>query len=115
MVKRIYTVNEANEIVREIKPILGGIVKAYRYGDPRVIQSQSRWLLRLANRLGIGINVESGVIHFPTLYKGKYNAVLCYKYGEDSVTHWHMGNGGARLRIRDPSLFGPIIQQKSQH
>jgi hypothetical protein len=105
--KHAFTVDEANAVINEIRPILGGLMKAYKDGNLTIIHEQSTWLIKLSRRLGFTINTRLGIVHFPTLYRGSYRAVLCYRYGEPRVMYWHWIDSNIRMRIRDVKLFGP--------
>ncbi|MGC8570960.1 DUF2203 family protein [Caldivirga sp.] len=102
----VFTVDEANVIITEIKPVLGGLMEAYKYGELDIIRKQSRWLIKLSHRLGFNINTRLGIVHFPTLYKGNYDALLCYRFSEPRVMYWHWVDSAVRMRIRDVNLFG---------
>jgi hypothetical protein len=105
--RRAFTVDEANAVINEIRPILGGLMEAYRSGNLATIHEQSMWLIKLSRRLGFMINTRLGIVHFPTLYRGSYRVVLCYRYGEPRVMYWHWIDSHIRMRIRDVKLFGP--------
>lgn len=112
--RHVFTVEEANVIINEIKPIMGGLIKSYRRGEFSNLDYQVKWLIRLANRLGFSINIRLGIVHFPTLYRGNYRAVLCYIYGEPRVMYWHWVDSVVRMRIKDSKLYGPSEGVKNE-
>ncbi len=49
---------------------------------------------------GLGVQVkdlDSGLIDFPTLYRGR-EVLLCFRLGEPGIAHWHEVDAGFRGR-----------------
>ena len=50
--------------------------------------------LREVTSLGCEVkDLESGLIDFPSTHEGR-NVYLCWRLGEDRVTHWHEVDAG---------------------
>jgi len=62
----------------------------------------------LAEIEAIGVSVqdlEEGLLDFPCVMDGK-TVLLCWKLGEDSITHWHEPEDGFAARKPLDSRFG---------
>ncbi|MEO8736024.1 MAG: DUF2203 domain-containing protein [Edaphobacter sp.] len=62
----------------------------------------------LAEIEAIGVQVqdlEEGLLDFPCMMEGK-TVMLCWKLGEDSITHWHESEDGFAARKPLDARFG---------
>ncbi len=121
-----YTVDSANKalpyvrgVVAEIREVyaslqrLGNEHNALPRGDERGRADIKERIREGAQRIGecqeellkIGVEVkdfESGLIDFPAQLEGR-TILLCWKDGEEAVTHWHETNTGFRGRKAIPT------------
>ena len=114
MKKAYYTLQEAREILPDIKPILKELVKCQLklvvrnnvslvYEDPfentkhfvsSAVESnkiQFNYLKLLETLFEKGIFVkdpDTGLIDFFSMHEGR-EIFLCYKYPEETISHWH--------------------------
>jgi hypothetical protein len=68
----------------------------------------------LAEIEAIGVEVqdfEEGLLDFPCMMDGK-TVMLCWKLGEDSITHWHEPEDGFAGRKPLDARFGRIERER---
>jgi hypothetical protein len=68
----------------------------------------------LAEIEAIGVEVqdlEEGLLDFPCVMEGK-KVLLCWKLGEDSITHWHEPEDGFAGRKPLDARFGKTDRQR---
>ncbi len=121
---KFFSVEEANKALPLVKAIVGDIVRQFEVvnelkqrlssvhrdrrrpaNDPyaeETAQSQAELDLeetKLANfideltRLGVELKGPDGLCDFPSLRDGR-EIYLCWRLGENEVTHWHEKNAG---------------------
>ncbi|ABP49903.1 MULTISPECIES: DUF2203 domain-containing protein [Pyrobaculum] len=109
---RYFTLKEANDVVKELRPLLKPVVEAVRRWDSlseaelRELENQIQWLLRAAESEGFIIrDLGNGIVDFPALTKDGQLVYLCWKVDEPEVMFYHGPEGfRGRRRIR-PELF----------
>jgi len=96
---RYFTLEEANEVVREIRPIIKPLVDMARKFDElsererMIFREQLDWLMRTSNEVGFIVrDLEVGLIDFPTLRNGEL-VFLCWQVDEPEVMYWHGPEG----------------------
>ncbi len=135
---KFFSVDEANKALPLVKAIVGDIVRQFEvvnelkqrlasvhrdrkrptndlYAE-ETAQSQNELDLqesKLADfidelsRLGVELKGPDGLCDFPSLRDGR-EVYLCWRYGENEVTHWHEKNAGfAGRQPLDRSLPRP--------
>ena len=114
---RLFTVDEANELLPTLRPLMERIFQDLKFlrqksesliRDERLSPESPELMERLQENESIArvigeikglveeINsygcvskgVEEGLVDFPCLF-GEEAVLLCWRYGEDSVAHWH--------------------------
>ncbi len=135
---KFFSVEEANRALPLVKAIVGDIVRQFQVvnelkqrlssvhrdrkrpaNDPyaeETAQSQAELDLEestLANyidelsRLGVELKGPDGLCDFPSLRDGR-EIYLCWRHGEEQVTHWHEKNAGyAGRQSLDRPVFRP--------
>ena len=129
---RLFTVDEANELLPAIHPLMERISQSLarlrkrsetvirqeginpdspdlmehlkRDGSVAHIVQEVQVLVEEVNSLGcICKGVEEGLVDFPCLLGGEI-VFLCWRYGEDRVEHWHRIEDGfaGRKPLLDP-------------
>ena len=116
--KRYFTLEQANALVRAIRPLLGEILairqailedrprvwpvveKAAGNGGSRFASEMARefqrldTLVREINATGAILrDMNTGLVDFPALREGR-EVYLCWRYGEDVIAYWHEKDGG---------------------
>jgi hypothetical protein len=109
---RFFTVREANEVIRELKPLLLPVVEAVRRWDSLTpkemeeIEKQAEWLLRAAAENGFIIrDFVNGIVDFPARTKDGEVVFLCWKIDEPEVMFYHGPEGFVGRRRITPDLF----------
>ena len=101
---------ELSEIAQRIALLGGSLVPRDRLLQIRARkESAARSLKSIVSRVQeIGCqlkDVESGLVDFPTLYRGE-EVYLCWKLGEPSITSWHhVADGFAGRRPIDSEFL----------
>ncbi len=117
-VKRYYTPVEANRAIAHIEPLVRGLsdrAEVLRGLGPggggtrppvdtlvgpqyfRELMALSEDLQRLKKYGCMLKDLESGIVDFPARLKGR-EVLLCWRLGEDSISHWHEVDAGFRGR-----------------
>jgi len=109
---RLFTVKEANELIKELKPLLLPVVEAARRWDSLTaeeaeeVERQADWLLRAAAENGFIIrDFVNGIVDFPARTKDGEEVFLCWKVDEPEVMFYHGPEGFSGRRRIAPSLF----------
>jgi hypothetical protein len=131
-VPRLFTVNEANSLLPELRPLVQrildhleslrekseAVVRAERLSpsSPELMKSlqrneaiarlihEVRCLVDEINAYGcVCKGIEEGLVDFPCLLGGEI-VFLCWRFGEESVGHWHKVDDG--FAGRKPLLDG---------
>jgi len=109
---RLFTVREANEVIKELRPLLRPVVEAARRWDsltPEEMQEMERqadWLLRAAAENGFIIrDFVNGIVDFPARTKDGEVVFLCWKIDEPEVMFYHGPEGFRGRRRITPDLF----------
>lgn len=109
---RYFTVEEANEVVRQLRPILLPIVEALSRWDDlseeerSAVREQAEWVLRAAENEGFIIRDFSlGLVDFPAVTRSGELVYLCWKVDEPEVMYFHGEEGFVGRRRIDMSLF----------
>jgi len=116
MVRRFFTVDEANEVIERIRP------KLRRIRDSLQGRAQVDWeelnqliseLLEEAKTEGFIIrDLVNGVVDFPTITIEGDEAYLCWVVDEDEVAYWHGPEGFiGRRPITDKRMFGHPLKE----
>jgi hypothetical protein len=119
--ERHYTVEQANQLLQEVKPVLQKLrdakdllvdsdahetladaAPANGGGEPGRQVGEAflevRRLLELIEEAGIVLrDIDRGLIDFPALREGR-EVYLCWELGEDDVSFWHDLESGYRGR-----------------
>src|SRR5712664_3574436 len=114
---RLFTVDEANSLMQEIRPLVEDLLSAFgdmrteietaarqaglpsgspdlmlhleERGVARPVFDRVKGLVRRIHESGCLVNgPEAGLIDFPCLLDNEI-VFLCWKYGEPAVAHWH--------------------------
>lgn len=107
---RYFTVDEANEVARRIRPLLMRLVNALRSAE-RVDEEEFEEILNAvigeARREGFIIrDLMLGIVDFPTMTVDGREAYLCWVVDEPEVAYWHGPEGFVGRRpIVDKGLF----------
>jgi len=117
-VKRYYTPVEANRAIAGIEPLVRGLsdrTEALRdlgrsggdgrppvdtLVDPqyfRELMALSEDLQRLKQYGCVLKDLETGIVDFPARLEGR-DVLLCWRLGEESISHWHEVDSGFRGR-----------------
>ena len=115
---RLYTVEEANRTLPYVRAIVGEVRECYRRiqergrqhreGDARVRAALREEIRVQAERIhacmeeleGIGAELKDydlGLVDFPAELKGR-RILLCWKFDEQEVGHWHEERDGYQGR-----------------
>ncbi len=122
MSARYFTLQEANQIIAEIRPLMadllarrGKVVRIYKEIRPQIENIRSDFGGPVHTRLaqdfiaieahidqikGYGCeikNLEAGLIDFLAQVNGR-DVYLCWRYGEDEITYYHDLNAGFQGR-----------------
>ncbi|MEE9217813.1 MAG: DUF2203 domain-containing protein [Acidobacteriota bacterium] len=121
--KRYYTPLEANQAIPEIEPLVRelshraarlrcqnargpGGARRRRATDSPVDSTYFRELLvlnedlRQFGKYGCMLkDLDSGLVDFPARLEGR-DVFLCWRLGEETISHWHEIDGGFRGRRR---------------
>lgn len=116
--KRYYTPGEANRAIARIEPlvrdlseraeVLRGLNPGGRDERPQVdslvIPQYFRELLALSQDMKrlraygcVLKDLQSGIVDFPARLEGR-EVLLCWRLGEESISHWHELDAGFRGR-----------------
>lgn len=109
---RIFTLKEANEIIKELRPLLLPVVQAARRWEsltPQEVEEMKRqveWLLKAAAENGFIIrDFVNGIVDFPAVTKSGEFVYLCWKVDEPEVMFYHGSEGFRGRRRINPELF----------
>jgi Uncharacterized conserved protein len=109
---RLFTVREANEVIRELKHLLLPVVEAARRWDsltPEEMEEmgrQAEWLLRVAAENGFIIrDFVNGIVDFPARTKDGELVFLSWKIDEPEVAFYHGPEGFRGRRRITPDVF----------
>lgn len=112
--KRYYTPVEANRAIAHIEPLVRGLSDRAEVlrglgpsgGDERPpvdtlvgpqyfreLMALSEDLQRLKQYGCMLKNLEGGIVDFPARLKGR-DVLLCWRLGEESISHWHEVDAG---------------------
>ncbi len=75
------------------------------------ILDELRTLLREVSELGVEVKAADGLVDFRSKLHGR-TVYLCWKYGEDRVTHWHeleAGFAGRQPLPADGDFVGDLL------
>ena len=113
---RYFTVDEANEVARRIRPLLMRLVNALR-GVERLDEEEFEHILNVvieeARREGFIVrDLSLGIVDFPTMTIDGQEAYLCWVVDEPEVAYWHGPEGFVGRRpIVDKNMFVKPIKQ----
>ncbi|AAL63347.1 DUF2203 domain-containing protein [Pyrobaculum aerophilum] len=109
---RLFTLKEANEIIKELRPLLLPVVQTARRWDSLTPQEmeemerQAEWLLKAAAEMGFIIrDFVNGIVDFPAVTKNGEFVYLCWKVDEPEVMFYHGPEGFRGRRRINPELF----------
>ncbi|MEM1663925.1 MAG: DUF2203 family protein [Pyrobaculum sp.] len=109
---KLFTLREANEVIKELRPLLLPVVEAARRWEtvtPREaeeLERQIQWLIKAAAESGFIIrDFVHGVVDFPAVTKEGEFVYLCWKVDEPEVMYYHGPEGFRGRRKIDPELF----------
>lgn len=109
---KLFTVREANEIIKELRPLLLPVVEAARRWDSLTpeeaekMEAQAQWLLKAASESGFIIrDFVNGIVDFPAVTKNGEFVYLCWKVDEPEVMYYHGPEGFRGRRRITPELF----------
>ena len=109
---RLFTVREANEVIRELKPLLLPVVEAAQRWDSLTpkekeeMERQVEWLLGAAAENGFIIrDFVNGIVDIPARTKDGEVVFLCWKIDEPEVAFYHGPEGFRGRRRITPDLF----------
>lgn len=133
---RLFTVNEANDLLPTVQALVERIfdrldflrtesetvIRAERLSpdSPDLMErlKENETIARLIREIGVLVDkvngygcickgVERGLVDFPCLLGGEI-VFLCWRYGEESVGHWHRIEDGfaGRRPLLDPAESG---------
>ncbi len=116
--RRYFTPEEANEALRELRPLVGQMLEIRRElldlqpelepvlqkvlgnGGGRVATQAVAYFERLEELIGriqqMGVelkDINSGLLDFPSLRDGR-EVYLCWRYGEEEIRFWHEIDAG---------------------
>jgi hypothetical protein len=89
-------------LAKEGRPLEGPMPKVDPDAPPAVLKLQQRAqrvigelrdLLRELTELGVEVKQADGLVDFRTKLHGRI-VYLCWKYGEERITHWHEMDAG---------------------
>ena len=97
---RFFDLEEANRQLPLVRRIVEDIMDAHRRGDRDAVQS----LVEELQELGCFFKgFREGLVDWYSYYAGR-PVFLCWKQGEEEITHWHQIDAG--FRGRQPILPG---------
>jgi hypothetical protein len=109
---KLFTIKEANEVVKQLRPLLAPVVEAARRWDeltPEEMEEaerQAQWLLKAASENGFIIrDFVNGIVDFPAVTRDGEFVYLCWKIDEPEVMYYHGPEGFAGRRRIKPGLF----------
>ncbi len=114
---RLFTVEEAHKVLEEVRPMVARMLQAFeemrkeidsathsaglRIGDPgllrhlegrgvapRLLEEINDTIEHIQARGCVINGPETGLVDFPCLMGGEI-VLLCWKYGEPGIGHWH--------------------------
>lgn len=116
--RRYFTPEEANETLRELRPLVGQMLEIRRElldlqpelepvlqkvlgnGGGRVATQAVAYFERLEELIGriqqMGVelkDINSGLLDFPSMRDGR-EVYLCWRYGEEEIRFWHEIDAG---------------------
>ena len=113
---RVFSIAKANQTLPLVRRIVEDVVATYgeirslkdqlvdsmdKNAIEREMQGQANRLEQLQSELGrIGCELKdpgTGLVDFPCRYQSR-DILLCWKLGEDKVSHWHELRAGAAGR-----------------
>ena len=80
-------------------------------GRAAVILGKLRELLRQIGELGVEVKAADGLVDFRSKLHGR-TVYLCWKFGEERVTHWHeldAGFAGRKALPQDGDFVGDLL------
>ncbi|MEM1599024.1 MAG: DUF2203 family protein [Pyrobaculum sp.] len=109
---RLYTLREANDAAKILKPLLMPVVEAARRWDrlspeeAEALERQIDWLQKAAAENGFIIrDFVNGIVDFPAKTKTGEFVYLCWKVDEPEVMFYHGPEGFRGRRRITPELF----------
>ena len=97
---RFFDLEEANRQLPLVRRIVDDIMDAHRHGDRDAVQS----LVEELQELGCFFKgFREGLVDWYSYYAGR-PVFLCWKQGEEEITHWHQTDAG--FMGRQPILPG---------
>lgn len=101
---RLFGLTEANGFVPMLQQTFTRVRDLLEAGEHEKVQAE----LQQLEDLGIEIKAPDGLVDFRSLRDGEV-VYLCWRFGEDSITHWHRIDAGfaGRRAIVESDGFAP--------